>query len=132
MASLQYSDITVSMEQPFRIFVFHLLLRYLHFFFFLLFLPLSDRNDSIKHTNRRDKSMRGVSLNGVYFLTITQFFFQLSQVDTLLFIFTFSVTIIFVSQTEIRKRKKIINGRFIQRIDRVLIGDSFFLFFFFF
>lgn len=72
--------------------------------------------------------MRGVSLNGVYFLTITQFFFQLSQVDTLLFIFTFSVTIIFVSQTEIRKRKKIINGRFIQRIDRVLIGDSFFLF----
>lgn len=46
------------------------------FFFFLLFLPLSDRNDSIKHTNRRDKSMRGVSLNGVYFLTITQFFFS--------------------------------------------------------
>lgn len=83
MASLQYPDITVSTEQPFHIFVFHLLLRYLHFF--LLFLRLSERNDSIKHTNRRDESIRGISLNGVYFLMITQFFFQLSQVDTFTF-----------------------------------------------
>lgn len=45
------------------------------FSFFLFFAPCSERNDSIKHTNRRDKSMRGISLNGVYFLTITQSFF---------------------------------------------------------
>lgn len=87
MASLQYPDITVSTEQPFHIFVFHLLLRYLHFF--LLFLRLSERNDSIKHTNRRDESIRGISLNGVYFLMITQFFFNCRKLILLLFIFIF-------------------------------------------
>lgn len=72
MASLQYPDITVSTEQPSRIFVFHLLLRLFAFFFLssFFFAPCSERNDSIKHTNRRDKSMRGISLNGVYFLTV--------------------------------------------------------------
>lgn len=55
MASLQYPDITVSTEQPFHIFVFHLLLRYLHFFpsFFAPFrTERFDKTHRIDVTNR--------------------------------------------------------------------------------
>lgn len=126
MASLQYPDITVSTEQPFHIFVFHLLLRYLHFFpsFFAPF-----RTERFDKTHESTWRIDGISLKGVYFLMITQFFFNCRKLILYFLYLFFSVTIIFVSQTEVRKRKKIINGRFIQRIDRVLIGDSFLLFF---
>lgn len=128
MASLQYPDITVSTEQPFHIFVFHLLLRYLHFFpsFFAPFR--TERFDKTHESTWRIDTWyfvkRGLFFNdySIFFSTVASWYFYF------LYLF-FSVTIIFVSQTEVRKRKKIINGRFIRRIDRVLIGDSFLLFF---
>lgn len=71
MASLQYPDITVSTEQPFHIFVFHLLLRYLHFFpsFFAPF-----RTERFDKTHRIDVTNRYVVFRGLFFNDYSIFF----------------------------------------------------------